>query len=152
MDRLGLRLLTAQVICITCFLLWPLRFTFDRPALDGLFGMMFDVLMGFDKPFNQAPSLHITLLVVLWACFAQHASGFWRAVVHIWFWLIGLSVLTTWQHHFIDVPTGMLAGFLCLWLWPSEGSSPLFAWRLARDPKRWRLALRYAFGLSLIHI
>ncbi len=148
-DRLGLRLLTAQVICITCFLLWPLRFTFDRPALDGLFGMMFDVLMGFDKPFNQAPSLHITLLVVLWACFAQHASGLWRAVVHIWFWLIGLSVLTTWQHHFIDVPTGMLAGFLCLWLWPSEGRSPLFAWRLARDPKRWRLALRYAFGAAL---
>lgn len=148
-DRLGLRLLTAQVICITCFLLWPLRFTFERPALDGLFGMMFDVLMGFDKPFNQAPSLHITLLVVLWACFAQHASGLWRAVVHIWFWLIGLSVLTTWQHHFIDVPTGMLAGFLCLWLWPSEGRSPLFTWRLARDPQRWRLALRYSLGAAL---
>ncbi|SHL45793.1 phosphatase PAP2/dual specificity phosphatase family protein [Phytopseudomonas punonensis] len=148
-DRLGLRLLTAQVICISCFLLWPLRFTFERPALDGLFGVMFDVLMGFDKPFNQAPSLHITLLVVLWACFVQHASGFWRAVVHFWFWLIGLSVLTTWQHHFIDVPTGMLAGFLCLWLWPSEGRSRLFAWCLARDPRRWRLALRYAFGAAL---
>ncbi len=148
-DRLGLRLLTAQVICITCFLLWPLRFTFDRPALDGLFGLMFDVLMGFDKPFNQAPSLHITLLVVLWACFAHSAAGVWRVVLHVWFSLISLSVLTTWQHHFIDVPTGMLAGFLCLWLWPSKGRSPLFAWRLARDPKRWRLALRYAFGAAL---
>ncbi|UQY36792.1 phosphatase PAP2/dual specificity phosphatase family protein [Pseudomonas fulva] len=148
-DRLGLRLLTAQVICISCFLLWPLRFTFDRPALDGLFGMMFDVLMGFDKPFNQAPSLHITLLVVLWACFAHYASGLWKVALHLWFFLIGLSVLTTWQHHFIDVPTGMLAGFLCLWLWPSEGRSPLFAWCLARDPRRWRLALRYAFGAAL---
>lgn len=148
-DRLGLRLLTAQVICISCFLLWPLRFTFDRPALDGLFGLMFDVLMGFDKPFNQAPSLHITLLVVLWACFAQSAIGVWRVVLHAWFSLIGLSVLTTWQHHFIDVPTGMLAGFLCLWLWPSEGRSPLSARHLTRDPKRWRLALRYAFGAAL---
>lgn len=148
-DRLGLRLLTAQVICISCFLLWPLRFTFDRPALDGLFGLMFDVLMGFDKPFNQAPSLHITLLVVLWACFAYYATGLWRAVVHLWFFLIGLSVLTTWQHHFVDVPTGMLAGFLCLWLWPSEGRSPLLAWRLARAPQRWRLALRYGLAAAL---
>lgn len=149
MDRHGLRLVTAQVICIACFLLWPLRFTFDRPALDGLFGLMFDVLMGFDKPFNQAPSLHITLLVVLWACFAHYAAGLWRVVLHVWFFLIGLSVLTTWQHHFIDVPTGMLAGFFCLWLWPSERHSPLFAWRLARDPQRWRLALRYGFGAAL---
>ncbi|MGE8358533.1 phosphatase PAP2/dual specificity phosphatase family protein [Pseudomonas sp.] len=149
MDRHGLRLLTAQVICIACFLLWPLRFTFERPELDGLFGLMFDVLMGFDKPFNQAPSLHITLLVVLWACFAHYATGLWRVVLHTWFFLIGLSVLTTWQHHFIDVPTGMLAGFLCLWLWPSEGRSPLLAWRLARDPRRWRLALRYSLGAAL---
>ncbi|TBU87762.1 phosphatase PAP2/dual specificity phosphatase family protein [Phytopseudomonas dryadis] len=149
MDRHGLRLLSAQFICIVCFLLWPLRFTFDRPQLDGLFGLMFDVLMGFDKPFNQAPSLHITLLVVLWACFAHYARGPWRIVLHVWFLLIGLSVLTTWQHHFIDVPTGMLAGFLCLWLWPSEGRSPLLAWRLARDRQRWRLALRYSLGAAL---
>ena len=149
MDRHALRLLTAQVICIACFLLWPLRFTFDRPELDGLFGLMFDVLMGFDKPFNQAPSLHITLLVVLWACFAHYAAGVWRVVLHVWFLLIGLSVLTTWQHHFIDVPTGMLAGFLCLWLWPREGRPPLLATRPAHNAKRWRLALRYGFAATL---
>lgn len=149
MDRHGLRLLSAQVICIACFLLWPLRFTFERPPLEGTFGLMFDLLMGFDKPFNQAPSLHITLLVVLWACFARYAHGAWRVVLHGWFVLIGLSVLTTWQHHFIDVPTGAVAGLFCLWLWPSEGRSPLRRLQWASDPKRRQLALRYGLGCAV---
>lgn len=150
MDRHALRLLAAQVICVACFLLWPLRFTFERPALDGTFGLMFDVLMGFDKPFNQAPSLHITLLVIIWAMFANHTRGlFWRGLLHGWMALIGISVLTTWQHHFIDVPTGALAGFLCLWLLPLQGDTPLKQIRLASDPRRWRLALRYGLGATL---
>ena len=150
MDRHALRLLTAQVICVACFLLWPLRFTFERPELDGLFGWMFDVLMGFDKPFNQAPSLHIALLVVIWVMFARHTRGLLlRGLLHGWMALIGLSVLTTWQHHFIDVPTGALAGWLCVWLWPIEDRSPLHNLRLAREPQRWRLALRYGLGSAL---
>ncbi|MET1076748.1 MAG: phosphatase PAP2/dual specificity phosphatase family protein [Pseudomonas sp.] len=148
-DRHALRLLSAQVLCIAGFLLWPLRFTFQRPELDGLFGWMFDVLMGFDKPFNQAPSLHITLLVVLWVMFARHLTGAWRLLVHGWFALIGVSVLTTWQHHFIDVPTGALAGWLCVWLWPDEGPSPLRSLRLARTTQRWKLASFYALGSGL---
>ena len=150
MDRHALRLLTAQVICVACFLLWPLRFTFERPELDGLFGWMFDVLMGFDKPFNQAPSLHIALLVVIWVMFARHTRGLLlRGLLHGWMALIGLSVLTTWQHHFIDVPTGALAGWLCVWLWPIEGRSPLHNLHLAREPQRWRLALRYGLGSAV---
>ncbi|WP_437879859.1 phosphatase PAP2/dual specificity phosphatase family protein [Pseudomonas sp. LRF_L74] len=150
MDRHALRLLSAQIICISCFLLWPLRFSFERPEQEGVFGIMFDVLMGFDKPFNQAPSLHITLLVIIWAMFTRHTSGaIAKPAMHLWMALIGLSVLTTWQHHFIDVPTGVLAGLLCLWLWPMEGQSPLHSLHLARDPKRWRLALRYSLGVLL---
>jgi hypothetical protein len=57
------RLLLAQAVAVACFLLFPLRFTFARPETAGVFGWMFDVLTGFDKPFNQAPSLHIALLV-----------------------------------------------------------------------------------------
>lgn len=125
LDTLGRRLLTAQIICITCFLLYPLHFTFDRPVLDGFFGTLFDILMGFDKPFNQAPSLHITLLVILWVFYSQHISTKWRWLLHLWFSLIGISVLTTWQHHFFDVPTGVIVGCLCIWLWPEQRCSPL---------------------------
>ncbi|MGG2398367.1 phosphatase PAP2/dual specificity phosphatase family protein [Pseudomonas sp. SH1-B] len=150
MDRHALRLLAAQLICVACFLLWPLRFTFERPPLDGTFGMLFDLLMGFDKPFNQAPSLHITLLVIIWAMFARHTRGpLLRGLLHLWMGLIGLSVLTTWQHHFIDLPTGLLAGFFCLWLLPLQGDTPLQQMRLPHEPRRWRLALRYSLGALL---
>ncbi|MBC3232684.1 phosphatase PAP2/dual specificity phosphatase family protein [Pseudomonas lurida] len=147
----ALRLLSAQVIAVSCFLVWPLRFTFERPELDGVFGWLFAVLAGFDKPFNQAPSLHIALLVILWVMYQRHTQGFWRWVVHAWFALIGISVLTTYQHHFIDLPTGALAGWLCVWLWPVEHPNPLSNARLTRDPKRWRLGMRYGVGaLALV--
>jgi len=147
MDRHALALLTAQLLCVAGFLLWPLRFTFDRPALEGGFGWMFDVLMGFDKPFNQAPSLHIALLVIIWTMFARHVQAQpWRWLVHGWMALIGVSVLTTWQHHFIDVPSGALVGLLCLWLWPAEGALPWQQAAVARDPRRWQLAAAYGLG------
>ena len=148
----ALRLLSAQVIAVSCFLLWPLRFTFERPELDGVFGWLFAVLAGFDKPFNQAPSLHIALLVILWVMYQRHTQGVWRWLVHGWFALIGISVLTTYQHHFIDLPTGALAGWICVWLWPVEHPSPLLSARLTRDPKRWRLGVRYGLGAVLLAI
>jgi protein-tyrosine phosphatase/membrane-associated phospholipid phosphatase len=149
LDSHALRLLSAQVIAVSCFLLFPLRFSFERPPLDGFFGLLFDLLMGFDKPFNQAPSLHIALLVILWAAYGRYASGAWRWLMHGWFALIGLSVLTTWQHHFIDVPTGALVGFLCLWLWPRRARSPCAAWQSSGDPRRLRLAAIYGVGASV---
>ncbi|SDY22224.1 phosphatase PAP2/dual specificity phosphatase family protein [Lysobacter enzymogenes] len=149
LDTQALRLLTAQVVAVSCFLLWPLRYSFVRPDSDGVFGWLFDVLLGFDKPYNQAPSLHIVLLIVLWVRFAHHLSGAWRWLLHGWFALIGVSVLTTFQHHFIDVPTGLLAGWLCVWLWPERIRAPWRDAALARDSKRWTLAALYLGGAAL---
>ncbi|MFY1079398.1 phosphatase PAP2 family protein, partial [Escherichia coli] len=109
-----------------------------------------DVLLGFDRPFNQAPSLHIVLLIVLWVKFAQYLHGVWRGLLHVWALLIGVSVLTTFQHHFIDIPTGLLAGWLCVWLWPEQGTPPLRAWHTARDARRWRLAALYLLGAAVL--
>lgn len=149
LDMHARRLLTAQVLSVACFLLWPLRFSLERPETGGVFGWLFDVLLGFDKPFNQAPSLHIVLLVVLWVRYEAHLRGAWRQALHAWFALIGVSVLTTWQHHFIDVPTGVAVGWLCVWLWPAHGPSPLRTWQLAREPARWRLAAVYAVASAV---
>jgi protein-tyrosine phosphatase/membrane-associated phospholipid phosphatase len=150
LDTHALRLLTAQVVAVALFLLFPLRFTFDRAAAGGLFGWMFEVLAGFDRPFNQAPSLHIALLVILWACYDRALGPVARTLLRGWFALIGLSVLTTWQHHFIDVPTGALLGFFCLWLWPTAGPTPMAAFRWTRDPVRRRLAARYLAGAVVV--
>lgn len=143
------RLLTAQVIAVSCFLLFPLRFTFDRPETTGAAGFLFASLGAFDKPFNQAPSLHIALTVILLEFYARHATPLWRWVLRLWFVSIGLSVLTTYQHHFIDIPTGALLGFFTLWLWPLGRRSPLLSLVWTSDPARRRLAVVYAGGAGL---
>jgi membrane-associated phospholipid phosphatase len=148
------RLLTAQVIAIACFVAVPLRFSFERPVADGLWGDMFGALAGFDRPFNQLPSLHIALAVILWSIYARKLSGLARIAMEAWFALICVSVLTTYQHHFLDIPTGLLLGALCLWAWPladdGDGRSIWAQWHWSRDPQRQRLAASYAIGALLL--
>jgi hypothetical protein len=154
LDTHAKRLVTAQVVAVACFVLVPLRFSFDRPAADGLPGLMFAALAGFDQPFNQVPSLHIALAAILWALYARKLVGMARRVMDAFFALICVSVLTTYQHHFIDIPTGVLLGAVCMWAWPfaDEGDGrPMHAhWRAVRDWARLRLAAIYAGGAVLL--
>ncbi len=145
----GRRLVTAQLVAVSCLLLFPLGFSFVRPDSDGIPGMFFAALTSFDKPFNQAPSLHIALLVILSDLYRRLLPRGLHWLLHGWSLLIAVSVLTTFQHHFIDIPTGALLGLLCLWLWPLNADSPLRSAGIARDPKRWRLALFYAIGAAM---
>ena len=147
LDTHALRLLTAQVIAVTCFIAFPYRFTFTHPPADGLFGAMFDVLLGFDRPYNQIPSLHIALAVILWMLYVRKARGIVRVAADIAFVMIVASVLTTYQHHFIDIPTGAALGWLCVWLWPDDEA--LRPWRIthfAGESRRLRIATYYAAG------
>lgn len=145
-----LRLLTAQFVSVGCFVLWPLRFSTSRPALDGWEGVLFDALASFDLPYNQAPSLHIVLLVVLWDFYRRLLKGGWRWLLHGWSALIAVSVLTTYQHHFIDVPTGMLVGAFCLWLWPLQGDVPWLAAKPPRGRRHAQLTMAYAAGAAAL--
>ena len=147
--RHALRLLTAQIICISAFVLFPLQFSTPRPEVTGWAGELFSALADFDLPYNQAPSLHIVLLLILWDFYRRRLHGAAKGALHVWSTLIALSVLTTFQHHAIDIPAGLLAGALCLWLWPLQG--PLLRWRWTPSPMRRRLALFYGSGaLTLV--
>jgi protein-tyrosine phosphatase len=129
LHRHALRLLSATVVSVACFFLHPLRFAFVRPAVDGFNGKLLEMLMQFDKPFNQAPSLHISLLILLWAHYARRSEGWKRWALHGWFTLIGLSVPLTWQHHLFDVIAGAFVGF---GIWYALPDAPMrFSWRRA---------------------
>jgi protein-tyrosine phosphatase/membrane-associated phospholipid phosphatase len=142
LDAHAKRLLTAQVISVVCFIAFPLHFSFERPETSGLTGNMFAILMGFDKPFNQAPSLHISLLVILWTLYARYLSGYWLWLTRFIALAIGLSVLTTYQHHFIDIPTGALVGCLAVMLFPLQKQARI----VQREPRRFLLASYYFTG------
>lgn len=153
LDRHALRLLTAQIVAISCFLLWPLQFTFGQPPADGLAGALFAGLRAFDKSFNQAPSLHIALAVILWDCYRRWLRTAWaRRLLAAWMLVICASVLTTYQHHFIDIPTGALLGFFCVWLWPLERQAGPAAVRARADAGHPKLAGVYAAGALLMGV
>ncbi|WP_434710870.1 phosphatase PAP2/dual specificity phosphatase family protein [Rhizobium sp. YTUHZ045] len=145
-DMLARRYLTIQLIAVACFIAFPLEAIFVRPATSGLPGFMFAVLGGFDKPFNQAPSLHIALLVVIWDHLRGRLPRRARLLWHCWCFLIGASVLTTWQHHVMDIPTGVLLGLFAAWLFPRDAGSPLANFALSDDPKSRRLGIYYLCG------
>lgn len=123
LDSHARRLLSAQVIAVACFIAFPLRVSFARPeAIDG-FGSLFDVLRLFDMPFNQAPSLHIATTTILFDLYARKLPRWTVPAIATWAVLVGASVLTTYQHHFIDIPTGFLLGLACMWMWPLDGGN-----------------------------
>lgn len=148
-DRLVGRYLTAQFIAFVCFIAFPLTITWQKPVTTGFPGWLFAMLGNFDQPFNQAPSLHIALTIIIWDHLRDKLSVFWRRIWHGWCVLIGLSVLTTWQHHFIDIPSGAFLGLFALWLFPRKGVAPWQDYRFTRDRKALQLAVIYG-GAGLL--
>jgi membrane-associated phospholipid phosphatase len=137
------RIIAAILVSAAGFLLFPLKFTFPHPPVAGWNGMLFNLLTGFDQPYNQAPALHISLLVLLWVKYAAHLSSRWCTLLHAWFVLIAISVLGVYQHHVIDVISGFSVGVGCLYLFPDRRGRR-FGFRADRISRR--IGLRYALG------
>ena len=109
---LAKRIATAIVVAGICFLLLPLRFAFPRPPADGWVGALFDWFRGMDAPYNLLPSLHAALTLLLLDIYFHRLRGFIRVATMIWFVLIALSPILTYQHHLIDIFGGfVLAGY-----------------------------------------
>ena len=134
LDEHGLRLLTAQLVSLTGFLLFPLKLAVTAPVVTGNLGWLFAQLYSFDLPYNQAPSLHVSLAVIL-------AARYRSRWVTAWLTLAALSTLTTYQHHFIDLPAGLWVGLFCLWLVPARPCP-------VRTPSD-KLALLYLAGAAI---
>jgi protein-tyrosine phosphatase/membrane-associated phospholipid phosphatase len=123
-DRRGLsdharRVLLTVAVAGVCFLLFPMTTSFARPRrIDGVFGWVFGFLYAFDRPYNLAPSLHLALWCLLWVVYSRHTRGIVRVAVRAWFLLIALSTVLTYQHHVIDVISGIGLGIFCLHVIP----------------------------------
>lgn len=91
----------------------------DVRAGEGFWGFWFgDLMHNTDMPYNAWPSLHVvqSLLIVLLLRRWGTISG-WKEVF-VWIAWIGLciSVMTTKQHFFWDLITGIATGLAC-WYW-----------------------------------
>ena len=110
---LAKRIAAAIVVAGGCFLLFPLRFAFQSPQAEGWLGAIFDWFRGIDAPHNLLPSLHAALMLILLDVYFRNTRGVVRVAIVIWFALIALSPLLTYQHHVIDIIGGFVLAGLC---------------------------------------
>ncbi len=140
---LSLRVLFIVVASVLIFVLFPLQFAFVKPQTDS-YRFLFDLLLA-DLPYNQLPSLHISFAVVLWVSMRDHLENrMVKYVVALWFWLIALSTLFVYQHHFIDLPTGFMMGLCAIGLIPSQKNNPLL--NRFMTPRSLKVGLYYLSG------
>ena len=137
--RIALAILVAGLF----FLAMPLRFTFERPHVDGWLGLIFNQFREMDRPFNQFPSLHICLRTILADVYARHTRGITRWMSHVWFSLIGASTLLVYQHHVADVVGGFLLAGVCFY---AIGGAK---WKLPVTPNR-KVGVIYLCGAAAL--
>ena len=127
---LAKRLVFANLVAATFFLLMPFQLDFERAAVGGWQGLIFDTFREMDQPYNLFPSLHIAQLGVLAAVYGRHTRGVWWLACQAWFALIVLSTVLTHQHHLIDIAGGAVLGAFACYLFrertASEAVTPNF--------------------------
>lgn len=140
LQRHAMRLGFTIAISVLIFLLFPLQFSFDKPDVSGWLAPVFTLLQN-DLPYNQLPSLHVSLSIVVGYMFLRHANWLLRGILLLWFGLTIVSILFVYQHHFIDIPTGLVIGWLAFYLYPVTARPRFPLWFVS--PKHLGMALKY---------
>lgn len=109
------RFLMAAFIADAVFLIFPLRNSFIRPDPSNFATKAFHKFIEFfDSPYNQAPSLHVTYAILYWTVIKSRFKNILRWTLFIFLILMILSTVFVYQHHVIDVFSGLLLGILCI--------------------------------------
>jgi membrane-associated phospholipid phosphatase len=116
------QIVVATLIAGICFLLIPMRFALPTPQVQGSLGRIFDWLHALDRPYNEFPSLHVAFCVILANLYLRRCHGVIRFFLAIWFALIILSTLLTYQHHAVDVLGGITTAGICMALFRDDPS------------------------------
>ena len=114
-DEYSLKLLMKRaifliVVSITIFILFPMKFYFTKPEIDNqIFKILFYILGLLDSNFNQCPSLHVSFAFLSNIVYYREIKNkFLKYFLYFWGFLLAISVLFVYQHHFIDLVGGIL--------------------------------------------
>lgn len=112
-----LRVLLAKLtwaVFIACglFLLFPAKFSFAIPTANNpILATMYTLLHSMDSSYNQAPSLHVIFCVIFYNEFKKLINSKTALfLVRGWLVLVAASTWFTFQHHCIDIFTGIIVG------------------------------------------
>lgn len=108
----------AKLICLACFVALPTQMNRPEVAGNGLFEWLTRLIYRADAPINLFPSIHC---LDSWLCFrgAQKLKRTprWYAPAMLVFTLLVLaSTVLVKQHVVVDIPAGILAGEIGLFL------------------------------------
>lgn len=112
------RMLLATVVASLIFVIYPIQFSWPRPAIDTAWcAALFAALELMDKPYNQLPSLHVAYCILFWQTMHLRLSSGWsRILLAIWLLLTAISTLFTYQHHVLDIAGGAALAMFCSWM------------------------------------
>lgn len=109
------RVMFAILVAAAFFLLMPLKLAWPtRPEVGGWFGTFVEQSCNapflMEYPHNLFPTLHIALCMIVANVYSPHTRGVVQFLLQVWFILIALSTVLTWQHHVVDVAGGLILG------------------------------------------
>lgn len=117
----------ATVIAAVVFYFFPAPLIHTRPESVETWNFLFQLVFSIDDVSNTLPSLHITfstqLLLALWPKLKT-----FRYFYLVWFLLVCVSVLFTWQHHFMDIVAGLVLALSLQRLVPKLPREESFRW------------------------
>lgn len=120
------RVILITVIAGLAFVFLPLQYSFPKPAVENpVFSFLFGLLDSVDDPYNQSPSLHVAFAFAFWTVFRGFALR-WRMLAGFWLILVGISTLTTFQHHLIDIFTGSILAHFSFIVFPIQPRGQTF--------------------------
>jgi hypothetical protein len=98
------------LVGFACFTVYPTAA--PRPAMvpdSGMYGL----LVSYDGVVNAWPSLHVALATYHALLVGRLVGGgWWTPLLAAWVGLIAFSTLATKQHYVVDLPPGLLLGWL----------------------------------------
>ena len=114
-NEYSLKLLMKRAIFLTVvstiiFVLFPMKFYFPKPEIENqIFKTLFHILDLLDSSFNQCPSLHVSFAFLSNIVYYREIKNrFLKYFLCFWGFLLAISVLFVYQHHFIDLLGGTL--------------------------------------------
>ncbi len=127
---LGRRLILATVAAGIVFYLFPAPIGFMRPSHAGGWDFLYQILWSLDKTSNTLPSLHITYSAITVLSIWLKVKRELRFVFMLWFLAITLAVIFTWQHHVLDIVTGVALAIFCHMLIKEKPCDGKFSWKI----------------------
>ena len=116
------RAIFLTVVSTTIFVIFPMKFYFPKPEIANLiFKILFHILGLLDSSFNQCPSLHVSFAFLSAGVYYREIkSKFLKSFLCLWGFLLAISILFVYQHHFIDFVGGTLIFLITCIIFPRK--------------------------------